>query len=693
MRISYEEDFAFFQRDCHMVEGLWVSEVLTGLDVETEGVLQPFDGEVATVQVAIGDTVYVVHWGTEYRLPEVSHVEDFVAYLTDESVCKVIHNATFELKFFLHNFGAQLCVNNVADTMAREYVLSEGSGFDGDVIKYGGRFGLDDIVLRRYAVTMDKDHELRTGFRRRGSLTLVPPAIAGGHPPCERCEAPAVAVLGSGKGHPACFDCWATPGEWKRLKKFTMLDPEQYTEKLLVQEALTDRQLEYAAADAWWVVQIYRDQELDAQNVNHPHADAIPRLMKLDSQMAEAIARMELHGVPLDLMATLELDMDYAARIAELDKQVLDALYLPGDEEKPLNIASQPQMLARMRDFGYDIPNYQGPELKRKRGIPVVDAIIEWKRLARLKTYTEGFMEAVHPKTGRIHPRINQFETVTGRLSCVKPNLQNVPSKGKEAKKIRALVAAPEGHSFVIADYSNIEMRLIAEMYHDDNMIRAFNQGLDVHTMLAAQLTGKTYAEMEALVEADDDWAKEKRAAAKPGNFGLGYGAGEPKLMEIAWRQYELDWSREYAKQVRDAYFNSWPGVGAYHERTAWDVKHGYGPYYAFTQSGRARRMPRTWTTKETPSQPSRKKSCVAAALNHPIQGSSADMIKEVMVELMRKTQLMLQIHDELILVAPDAQAEEAKVLLKTTMEMVGQRYLTKLPIKVDAKIAKVWTK
>lgn len=695
-QILYVSDFGFLAPFFNQL-GEWIGPAYSGLDIETEGVLSPHDGETATVQIELDGAVYVVHIDYPHTLATVGSSSLFRRYLEDPRVTKAIHNATFELKFFIYAYGDDLNVASVHDTMAGEYILAEGSGFQGDEIKFNNSgLALGAVVERRYGVEMDKDKELRVSFRRRGlTSTITPPLPRGKY--VEVCEHPGCdhepdLQLGSGdKNKWLCYDCSLNElyNRYKSRKSITLAKP--YT---LTQGDLSQRQLNYAAFDAIYAAKIAQDQlmEMTMQAVTLGSNNL--GLLVLDSQVAEVVARMELEGMPINETDCLLLDAELQFRVEELAKDIQEALWSPDDTE-PVNPNSDEQMVPKLQALGYKITSFKASDLKHYITDPLMSKILEYKKLNKVQgTYTGPFLKKIHAVTRRIHTSFNQFVTATGRLSSSNPNLQNLPSKGELAALVRGLVQAPEGFTFVICDYSNIEMRLIAEMYHDDNLIRLFNEDMDAHAMTGSRMLGISYEEMVARVKSGDKEAKNVRARAKCPNFGLGYGAGRPRLQAMAWEQYDMVWSDEETDRAYCAFHDSYPGVGAYHRRVGQEIKNGTGPYRVQTQDGRVRRMPRSWFDPKE----NRTKSCYSAALNHPIQGTSADMMKRAMVALMKPlrtfgAKIILQIHDELVVLVPIQHAEVVKDLVQVTMEAVGQRYLTKLPIKADPEISSFWKK
>ena len=290
--------------------------------------------------------------------------------------------------------------------------------------------------------------------------------------------------------------------------------------------------------------------------------------------------------------------------------------------------------------------------------------------MAKLKsTYADGLSAQVEAD-GRIHTVFMQAVTQTGRISSTEPNLQNIPIRTDLGRQMRRAFSAEAGHSLVDADYSQIELRVLSHIADDKAMQQAFLDGEDIHTATASQVFDLP-AEMIT---------PELRRRAKAVNFGIVYGIGEFSLGQ------DLNISRKEAKQYIDAYLDAYTGVRDYMKDT---VEFGKEHGYVETVFHRRRYVP------ELKANGHLKAFGERVCMNAPIQGTAADLIKYAMVRIDRrlkdegmKTRLILQIHDELILEAPDEEAARAEALLREEMESVAQ---LKVPLTVDCSIAKNW--
>lgn len=302
---------------------------------------------------------------------------------------------------------------------------------------------------------------------------------------------------------------------------------------------------------------------------------------------------------------------------------------------------------------------------------PVIDFILEYRRLAKLYgTYIEGLIKVTHDD-GRIRTSFNQKQTQTGRLSSAEPNLQNIPVRTEQGSRLREFFTAADGKVLIDADYSQIELRVLAHVSGDENLINAFNSGADIHSATASQVFRVPI----------DKVTHELRGRAKAVNFGIVYGMGEFSLAG------DLHVSMKEAKDYITGYFNTYPKVKEYLENTVAMAKERG---YVTTVWGRKRYIPElTGTKKQLYAFGER------VAKNSPIQGTAADLIKLAMVKTDRRlraegleSRLILQVHDELIIEAPEKEAEYAAKLLKEEMESVADMAVR---LSVDAGIGKNW--
>ncbi len=395
---------------------------------------------------------------------------------------------------------------------------------------------------------------------------------------------------------------------------------------------------------------------------------------EIELPLCPVLAEMERAGVHVDRKALGEYGKMLQARILE-DEQVIYTL-----AGREFNINST-QQLGKLLFEDMGIPPVKKTKtgystsaevLEKLRGqAPIVDAILDYRQLTKLKsTYVDGLTKVI-ADDGRIHTSFQNTVTATGRLSSTEPNLQNIPVRTELGAKLRYMLVAEPGNVLVDADYSQIELRVLAHMADDPTMQAAFVSGEDIHTATAAQVFHLSPAEV----------THELRRRAKAVNFGIVYGISPFSLSQ------DIGVSVTEAKTYMEAYFATFPGVRAYMDKVVADAKE---QGYVSTLYGRRR-----WLPELKSSNFNLRSFGERVALNMPIQGTAADLMKLAMLRvdaaLKReglKGKLVLQVHDELIVECPEAEAETVKTLL--AREMVGVADL-KVPLVADANIGKNW--
>ena len=339
----------------------------------------------------------------------------------------------------------------------------------------------------------------------------------------------------------------------------------------------------------------------------------------------------------------------------QLGKVLFEDLGLPAPKKTKSGYTTDAQTLEKLADLH-----------------PVIALILEYRALTKLNgTYAEGLVKAIDPEDGRIHTRFNQTQTATGRLSSLEPNLQNIPVRTPLGRELRRFFTAKEGCLLVDADYSQIELRLLAHLSGDEALIRAFENGEDIHRRTAARVFGVPF---ESVTD-------QMRKAAKAINFGIIYGMGAFSLAQ------DIKVSRAEAARYIEEYFASYPRVKSYLEGLIDDAK---ANGFVTTMFGRRRYVPELSAARKN----------LAAfgervARNTPIQGTAADIIKLAMVHVDRrlkeegmKTRLILQVHDELILEAPVGESSRAAQVLSEEMENAVK---LKVRLAADTRVGKTW--
>lgn len=394
---------------------------------------------------------------------------------------------------------------------------------------------------------------------------------------------------------------------------------------------------------------------------------------EIEKPLAPIIARMEKAGAKVDRTALARLSGEFGAKIKELEARIHA---LAGHE---FNIGS-PQQLGEV------LFNEQGLAGGRKgksgtysTGADVLEEmaamghelpalVLEWRQFSKLKsTYTDALQEQINPKTGRVHTTYSMTATTTGRLSSTEPNLQNIPIRTPEGRKIREAFVAESGNKLISADYSQIELRLLAHMADVKSLKQAFLEGKDIHAITASQVFGVPVESVDSAL----------RRKAKAINFGIIYGISAFGLKE------QLGISQKEAADYIAAYFANYPGIKQYMESTKEFCRaHGYTK----TIFGRTCFVPGI-----NDKNPAIRSFSERAAINAPLQGSAADIIKRAMVQLgtrHEQIKMLLQVHDELIFEVPESKAREYSAIIKRVMEGAVS---VSVPLTVEVSIGDNW--
>jgi len=398
---------------------------------------------------------------------------------------------------------------------------------------------------------------------------------------------------------------------------------------------------------------------------------------KLDRPLVEILGSMENHGIRVDAVELKRLSDDFATRLQELEIEIHQ---LAG---RSFNIAS-PKQLGEILFDDLQIPGGKkgktgayatGAEILEKLvadGHVLPERILSWRKLAKLKsTYTDALIKQINVKTKRVHTSYLQAGTSTGRLASSDPNLQNIPVRTEEGRKIRRAFIASENCQLLSADYSQIELRLLAHVAGIDTLKSAFENGLDVHAMTASQVFGVPVEGMDPMI----------RRNAKAINFGIIYGISAFGLAR------QLGISNGQAKDYIDAYFVQYPGIRDYMETTKEQARK-FG--YVTTFMGRKCHV-RGINDKN----PNVRNLAERAAINAPIQGGAADIIKRAMIQLPDvlkaenlDAKMLLQVHDELIFDVPNDQLDATTKTVKSVMERAVS---LDVPLIVDTGVAGNW--
>ena len=429
---------------------------------------------------------------------------------------------------------------------------------------------------------------------------------------------------------------------------------------------------EYASEDADITLQLYNALEPKLKE-----SDLYPLFRDVEMPLVRVLAEMEMNGVLIDTNALKETSVAFTERMLELERKI----YEEAGEE--FNISSPRQVgdilfeklkiveKAKKTKTGQYVTSEEVlQQLKNKA--PIVSNILAYRGLKKLLgTYVDALPKLINPRTGHIHTSFNQTVTATGRLSSSDPNLQNIPVRGEDGKDIRRCFIPEPGCLFFSADYSQIELRVMAHLSNDANMIEAFREGHDIHTATAAKI----------YKESLDSVTRDQRTKAKRANFGIIYGITMFGLAQ------NLDIERSEAKQLIDGYFATYPQVQAYMEQSK-EMARKNG--YAETFLHRRRYLPDINSHNATV-----RNFAERNAINAPIQGSAADIIKVAMVRIYSRfkrenirSKMILQVHDELnFSVVP----EEKELVERIVIEEMQNAYALRVPLIADCGWGKNW--
>jgi DNA polymerase-1 len=431
----------------------------------------------------------------------------------------------------------------------------------------------------------------------------------------------------------------------------------------------------YAVADAETTLRLMPILQEELRRVN-----GAKLLEEIDLPLTPVLAAMEMSGISLDLPFFVETGERLEKRMAEIEKQVYEAV------GRPFNINSTQQLSdVLFKDLKLEPPDRGNKTasghystsagvLDLLRGKhPVVDLILEHRELSKIKsTYVDALQAALNPETGCVHTSYSQIGAVTGRLSSSNPNLQNIPIRTEEGRRIRNGFVAGRNHVLLSVDYSQIELRIVAHMAEDEAMLAAFRAGEDIHTTTAAAIFGV----------APEAVTKQMRRRAKSINFGLIYG------MSVFGLTRYTDLTLAEAETFVRTYFEKFPGIKKYLDGIR---KLAAQQGYVETLLGRRRYFP-ALQGKQNVQVKNREER---EAINAPIQGTAADIMKIAMLnippalkEAGLKGKMLLQVHDELVLEVPEKELKKTARLVQETM---ANAYPMSIPLSTEARYGENW--
>ncbi len=448
---------------------------------------------------------------------------------------------------------------------------------------------------------------------------------------------------------------------------------EQETQMTLFATAPEEKEEDLGQKEAFVAYVIGKSKPVLLQKLEED--EMLSLFQEVEMPLVCVLGEMQYNGMKVNREVLNQFGDEMKQKIEELTKEIYEQC---GEE---FNINST-QQLGKILFEKLKLPVYKKNKTgyatdvevleKLKKEHPVIESILEYRRVMKLNsTYVDGLIPCINPETGRIHSSFHQTITATGRISSTEPNLQNIPTREELGKNIRKAFVPEEGYVYIDADYSQIELRVLAHISEDETMIQAFLHGEDIHKQAASKVLGIPIKEV----------TKEQRSSAKAVNFGIVYGISDYGLSE------QLGIPVKEAKKYIEQYLEKYTGIQKFMENIV-EVAKEKG--YVETMFHRRRYIPELKSNNYMVRQ-----FGARAAMNTPIQGTAADIMKLAMIhvyqELKEKkmdAKLILQVHDELMIECRESQKEEVKEILKKSMENV---ILLKVPLEADLSEANSW--
>jgi DNA polymerase-1 len=607
---------------------------ICGLDLETTG-LDPLSSRARLCQLSLpSGRVHVADlW--ELGRGGVAPLQDLASLSERSDIKKVGHNLKFDLAFIQASHGRRLHMSNIFDTMLASQVCWAG---------------------------YDSQQRAKKATKNFWKTKL----------PKQTLEALAERHLGVSLSKEYQASNWGAD----------TLSPEQKT---------------YAARDAAVLLPLHDIlQELLQKN-------KLEKIAELEFRALPSVIELELTGLPLDAQACramMEQKKAQAQIIAQrLQEEARKAGFEPrrkkGKKYSPLlNPESSQDVLAFLQAQGYDISSTGEAALKELafNGCSWAGDLLQYRKASKqANDFLEKWLLKLSPIDDRLHGQYFQLSTRAGRFSSRDPNIQQIPKRGEEGLAIRRLFRAPSGKKLVKADLSGIELRIMARLSQDRTMIEAFQAGQDLHKLTASKISGLPIEQI----------TKAQRQGAKAVNFLLIYG-GQPELLQRRAKEtYGVDMSLEEAREAHRKFFQTYPGVAAFHEKQRILKKlpkshylHNYEKGFYSRQAVTTQTLPgrkRIWGQSED----GRTLASINQLYNSPSQGTGADLIKAIMGEvyssLPEEVKMIASVHDEIVLEAPEALAQEAATKLLEIMRRVGSELLSPVPVDAEVEVLDSW--
>ena len=429
---------------------------------------------------------------------------------------------------------------------------------------------------------------------------------------------------------------------------------------------LREAQLIYAAKDAAIL--------LELRSVMAPalKANELVDIASIEFNCTKAVADIEYRGISIDRKkwdsitnTTREVLKEAESNLlAFAGKTVIQPDFFGNETTVGINLNSNQQILSILEKNDVNVPDTSKYSLSPYKDRPVVKSLHEYRKASKmLSGFLDPLPNFINSKTGRIHAHYSQIGAYSGRMSCTGPNMQQIPRDNE----IRQCFIPAKGHKFIVADYSQIELRVAAQLAGDERMIEAYKNGGDLHKLTASLVTGTPL----------HDVTKAQRQAAKAINFGLIFAMGARGLQSYAGDVYGVEMTLEEAEAFRDRYFEAYRGIKLWHD----SIK-AKPPRVSRSLTGRR------YFHKED--------AGIAGLYNTPVQGTAADIVKNALGMLMDTLKdtsagIVAVVHDEILLEAPESEAIDVAIILKNTMESAGNGFMPDVPLVADAHLASSW--